>query len=321
MINLPAWPDDEMNGKIKGYLLGVVAAASYGTNPLFALPLYEKGMNADSVLFFRYLLAIPVLGIMLWGRGHNFRLSRNQILPMLCMGVLISLSSLSLFMSYNFMAASIASTMLFVYPIMVALIMALVFREKLSWLTVVCLLLACGGIAMLFDGGSGATLSLAGTILVMASALTYAIYIVGINKTSLDKVATLKVSFYVLAVGIWLFVVRFFCGVPLTIPAASDWPLWGNILALAVLPTAVSFLCTTAAIQRIGPTPTAILGAFEPVTAIFFGLVVFGERLGLRQWIGVVMIIVAVILVVGGGQITHALLRKRKLFPRKYRKP
>ena len=53
-----------MNVKAKGYILGAVAAATYGMNPLFALPLYKAGMNPDSVLFFRYLFAIPVLGIL-----------------------------------------------------------------------------------------------------------------------------------------------------------------------------------------------------------------------------------------------------------------
>ena len=52
-----------MNAKAKGYILGSIAAASYGMNPLFALPLYKAGMDPDSVLFFRYLFAIPLLGI------------------------------------------------------------------------------------------------------------------------------------------------------------------------------------------------------------------------------------------------------------------
>lgn len=61
-----------MNVKAKGYILGAVAAATYGMNPLFALPLYKAGMNPDSVLFFRYLFAIPVLGMMIVARGEKF---------------------------------------------------------------------------------------------------------------------------------------------------------------------------------------------------------------------------------------------------------
>ena len=303
-----------MNAKAKGYILGSIAAASYGMNPLFALPLYKAGMDPDSVLFFRYLFAIPLLGIMIKARGRSFKIQRKETFPLIIMGLLVALSSLTLFLSYNYMAAGIASTLLFVYPIMVALIMAMVFKEKLALQTIVCMLLALGGIGLLYKSEDGSTLSLIGTLLVFASSLSYAIYIVGINQTSLKNVATLKVTFYVLLFGLSLFVARLLYSGVLNPP--DQWYLWGNLLALAVFPTAISFLCTTGAIQYIGSTPTAILGALEPVTAIFFGIAVFGESLTVRESIGLVMIIVAVTLVIAGGNITGQLVRFRKLFPR-----
>ena len=302
-----------MNAKAKGYILGSIAAASYGMNPLFALPLYKAGMDPDSVLFFRYLFAIP-LGIMIKARGRSFKIQRKETFPLIIMGLLVALSSLTLFLSYNYMAAGIASTLLFVYPIMVALIMAMVFKEKLALQTIVCMLLALGGIGLLYKSEDGSTLSLIGTLLVFASSLSYAIYIVGINQTSLKNVATLKVTFYVLLFGLSLFVARLLYSGVLNTP--DQWYLWANLLALAVFPTAISFLCTTGAIQYIGSTPTAILGALEPVTAIFFGIAVFGESLTVRESFGLVMIIVAVTFVIAGGNITSQLVRFRKLFPR-----
>lgn len=303
-----------MNAKAKGYILGSIAAASYGMNPLFALPLYKAGMDPDSVLFFRYLFAIPLLGIMIKARGRSFKIQRKETFPLIIMGLLVALSSLTLFLSYNYMAAGIASTLLFVYPIMVALIMAMVFKEKLALQTIVCMLLALGGIGLLYKSEDGSTLSLIGTLLVFASSLSYAIYIVGINQTSLKNVATLKVTFYVLLFGLSLFVARLLYSGVLNTP--DQWYLWANLLALAVFPTAISFLCTTGAIQYIGSTPTAILGALESVTAIFFGIAVFGESLTVRESFGLVMIIVAVTFVIAGGNITSQLVRFRKLFPR-----
>ena len=303
-----------MNAKAKGYILGSIAAASYGMNPLFALPLYKAGMDLDSVLFFRYLFAIPLLGIMIKARGRSFKIQRKETFPLIIMGLLVALSSLTLFLSYNYMAAGIASTLLFVYPIMVALIMAMVFKEKLALQTIVCMLLALGGIGLLYKSEDGSTLNLIGTLLVFASSLSYAIYIVGINQTSLKNVATLKVTFYVLLFGLSLFVARLLYSGVLNTP--DQWYLWANLLALAVFPTAISFLCTTGAIQYIGSTPTAILGALEPVTAIFFGIAVFGESLTVRESFGLVMIIVAVTFVIAGGNITSQLVRFRKLFPR-----
>ena len=303
-----------MNVNAKGYILGAIAAATYGMNPLFALPLYKTGMDPDSVLFFRYLFAIPLLGIMIKARGRNFKLKRKQILPLIIMGLLISISSLALFQSYNYMEAGIASTLLFVYPIMVALIMSFFFKEKLTIQTVLCILLALAGIGLLYKGGDGATLSLVGIGLVMASSLSYAIYIVGVNQSVLKDVATLKLTFYVLLFGLTLFLVRVDFGVHLFI--VDKWYLWGNLLALAVFPTAISFLCTTRAVQYIGSTPTAILGALEPVTAVFFGVTIFGESLTPRLIGGILMIILAVTLIIVGSNITIYLVRFRKLFPK-----
>ena len=303
-----------MNNKVKGYLLGTIAAATYGMNPLFALPLYKEGMDPDSVLFFRYLFAIPILGVMIKARGRNFKLVRKEILPLIIMGLLVAISSLTLFQSYNYMDAGIASTLLFVYPIIVAVIMAAGFKEKLSTQTLLCILMALGGIAMLYKGGDGSTLNLTGVMLVLASSLSYAIYIVGINKSILKDTATLKLTFYVLIFGLTLFLVRVDFGKSLYI--VDKWYQWGNLIALAIFPTAISFLCTTAAIQYIGSTPTAILGALEPVTAIFFGVTIFGEVLTSRIIFGICLIILSVTLIIAGGNIKTYMVRFRKMFPK-----
>lgn len=303
-----------MNAKAKGYILATIAAATYGMNPLFALPLYKAGMDPDSVLFFRYLIAIPILGIMIKARGRNFKVQQKEIIPLICMGLLVALSSLTLFQSYNFMDVGIASTLLFVYPIMVALIMAVVFRERVTLLTVVCIAITLGGIALLYKGGDGSTLNLTGTLLVMTSALSYAIYIVSVNRPMLKDLATLKITFYVLLFGLSLFLVRVNFGASLIMP--EKWYLWFNLVALAVFPTAISFLCTTSAIQYIGSTPTAILGALEPVTAVFFGVVVFGESLTIRIISGIMLIILSVTLIIAGGNIKTYMIRFRKMFPK-----
>jgi len=303
-----------INSKVKGYGLAAIAAATYGMNPLFALPLYGHGMDANSVLFFRYLLAIPILGIMLKCRGRSLAISAKDCPQLAVMGVLMVVSSITLFESYNYMGAGIASTILFVYPIMVAVIMAVCFKERLSVQTALCIVLACCGIALLYKGDDGSTLSLTGTLLVLASALSYAIYIASVNKTSLHQMPTLKITFYVLVFGFIVLLVRSRGCQDLILP--NRWYLWGNLIALAVFPTAISFLCTTAAIQYIGSTPTAILGALEPVTAIFFGVIVFHERLTTRDGIGIIIIIVAVTLVVMQGVLHRYLSHHRKLFPR-----
>ena len=141
-----------MTNKTKGFIYGAIAAASYGMNPLFALPLYAAGMSVDTVLFYRYFFATIVLGILMKMQHQSFALHKADVLPLVIMGLLFSFSSLLLFMSYNYMDAGIASTILFVYPVMVAVIMGIFFKEKISAITVFSILLALSGIALLLSG-------------------------------------------------------------------------------------------------------------------------------------------------------------------------
>ena len=119
-----------MTNKTKGFIYGAIAAASYGMNPLFALPLYAAGMSVDTVLFYRYFFATIVLGILMKMQHQSFALHKADVLPLVIMGLLFSFSSLLLFMSYNYMDAGIASTILFVYPVMVAVIIRDILQRK-----------------------------------------------------------------------------------------------------------------------------------------------------------------------------------------------
>ena len=285
------------NAKSRGCVLGAVAAASYGLNPLFTLPLYGAGMGVDSVLFYRYLLAAAMLGALMLVRRQSFAVRRRDLVPLAVMGLLFSFSSLFLFESYNHMDAGIASTILFLYPVLVAVIMAVGFHEKVSRITMLSVLLAFTGIAMLYEGG-GETLSFLGVALVFLSSLCYAVYIVGVNRSSLRGLPTEKLTFYSLLFGLSVYVVRLrFCADLQAIPTPG---LWINAVSLALFPTIVSLVTMAAAIRAIGSTPTAILGALEPLTALFFGVVVFGERLTPRIVLGVVLILAAVTLIIAG---------------------
>lgn len=295
------------NNKTKGFILGAIAAASYGMNPLLTLPLYSAGMSVDTVLFYRYSLAVIVLGIMMKFQKQSFAIKRVDVLPLCIMGLLFAFSSLFLFMSYNYMDAGIASTILFVYPVLVAIIMAVVFKEKVSPITMFSIALAFVGISMLCKSPGGQTLSLVGITFVFLSSLSYAIYIVGVNRSSLKDMPIAKLTFYVLLFGLSVYVVRLqFCTELQVIPTPM---LWINAVSLAVFPTVISLVTMTKAIHYIGSTPTAILGALEPVTALFFGVLVFGEQLTPRIILGILMVITAVTLIIGG----KSLLKKRKI--------
>ena len=307
-----------MTDSLKGYTLGVLAAASYGTNPLFALPLLGAGIDAFSVLFLRYFFALPMLALMMVARGRGFGLRRGQVLPLVVLGLLMALSSLTLYVSYAYIGAAIASTLLFIYPILVTIIMSVCFHERIGWLTVVCIVLATTGIGLLYCGDDGAVLSPYGLLLVFLSALSYAIYLVAVNRGQMKDIPTLKLTLYVIFFGLFLFAFRF---QPSTFAILSARPLlWLSAFSMALFPTALSLLCTSAAIQKIGSTPVAILGAVEPVTAVAIAILVFSEPLTPRLAVGMLLVIMSVTFIIAGGSVTSHLLRVRKLFPR-LRKP
>lgn len=303
-----------MTNSFKGYSLGVIAAASYGTNPLFALPLLGAGIDAFSVLFLRYLFAIPMLALMMVARGRGFGLSKRQVLPLVVLGLLMALSSLTLYISYAYIGAAIASTLLFIYPILVTVIMAVCFHERVTWLTVLCIVLATTGIGLLYRGDDGAVLNPYGLLLVFLSALSYAIYLVTVNRGELKEIPTLKLTLYVIIFGLFLFAFRFQIG---TFSILCDNPLlWLSAFCMALFPTAVSLICTSSAIQKIGSTPVAILGAVEPVTAVAIAILIFNELLTPRLAIGMLLVIISVTFIIAGGSITHHLLRVRRMFPK-----
>ena len=294
-----------MNIRTKGYIMGAVASAAYGTNPLFALPLFDEGMDSDSILFFRYLLAIPMMAMLIFIRKGNLAVRWREVPMLAAMGLLVATSSLTLFESLRFMDAGIASTMLFVYPVMVALIMAIFFGERMTLRTIACLALTVGGVMLLYRQSDGATISLKGSMLVMVSALSYALYIVGVNRSRLKDMDSLKITFYSLLVGMAAFGVRTGFGEQLVVP--HNYRMWLEVGGLALFSTALSFAFITMAIHYIGSTPTAILGALEPVTAIIIGVTVFGETLSSRIVCGVMLIIAAVTMIVAGGSVSERL--------------
>lgn len=293
-----------MNSRLKGILCGVGAAVSYGMNPLGALPLYADGINTTTVLFYRYGLAVILLGLFMAVERKSFSITLKEFAILVPLGVLFALSSLTLFASFHFMDAGVASTLLFVYPVMVAIIMAIFFKERITFVTVLSILLSLSGIALLYRGGDGGVLDTTGVLFVMLSSLTYALYIVIVNKSSL-RMSSLKLTFYVLLVGVLLITSCSFFGDGETrIQILTTPSMWLHASILAVFPTIVSLLLMVVAVHEIGSTPTAVIGALEPLTAVMLGVTLFGEELTLRLSVGITLILSAVILIILGNSIS-----------------
>lgn len=291
-----------MDAKLRGTVCGIAAAVFYGTNPLGAMNLYADGISTNSTLFYRFGIAVIILGVMMAVQRKSFALTRRELATLAILGVFMSTSSTTLYFSLNFMDVGIASTLLFVYPVMVAVIMATFFHEKVTAATVIAILLSLAGIALLNQTGDGTSLSLWGVTLVMLSSLTYAIYIVVVNKSSL-RMSSVKLTFYVLLFGLFT-IYGYTLAMGETVQLLVTPKQWLYATQLALMPTVLSLVLMVIAVHDIGSTPTAIMGAIEPITAVAIGVIVFGENFTPRLAIGIVLILTAVLLIIGGKEMS-----------------
>ena len=257
-----------MKRKTIGFINGTIAAASYGTNPLFALPLYARGLNVNSVLFYRYAIAVLIYALWLkFVKKMSFKITKKELLPIFTLGVLYSISSITLFSSFQFIEAGVACTILFIYPVIVALIMSI-------FLTSI-------GILLLYKGKNGISLNINGIILVLFSALSYALYMIGINTIKpIQKINRAKLTFYVMTAGLTVYIYNILTTTPLQ--TLSTPSMWVFAIGLALFPTIISLETITISIKLIGSTTTAILGALEPLTASFFLIIFIHEQMTVR---------------------------------------
>lgn len=279
---------------IIGYPAGVITGITYGLNPLFAVPLMKDGASIESILFFRYAIAVLLLGAFLLLRRHSFRVTWKQACVLLVLGLLYTTSSLTLFEAYRYIASGLATTIVFLYPVLVAIIMVFL-RVVPSWPVWLSIALTFAGVVIMTQGDSSQAVHPVGLLLSFASALVYALFIVIINRSKvIGNISNSLLTFYALSVGTFVFlgkIVMSDAGITtgLTAPTA-----WLNLVGLALLPTIVSTATLAIATRNIGATKASVLGVFEPVTAILVGTLVFGEALTTNVVVGILISMVAI---------------------------
>lgn len=277
-----------------GYPAGIITGITYGLNPLFAMPLMNKGVAIGSILFFRYFFAVLILGGFLLLRKQSFKVSFKQAGILLVLGLLYTSSSLFLFEAYKYIASGLATTLIFLYPVLVAIIM--VFLKTVpSWPVWLAIAATFGGVILMTQGEAGESLNPTGIFLSLGSALVYAFFIVIINRSkSIASIPNTLLTFYALSTGVFVFLIKvILSGTPILsgISATSDWL---NLIGLAILPTIISTATLAVATRNIGATKASVLGVFEPITAILVGTLMFGEPLTFNIILGISIAIISV---------------------------
>ena len=283
---------------IIGYPAGIITGITYGLNPLFAVPLMKNGAATESILFFRYSFAVLLLGLFLLFSKQSFRISVKQAGVLLSLGLLYTASSIFLFDAYEYIASGLATTLVFLYPVLVAIIM--VFLKVVpSWPVWLAIAATFGGVLIMTQSDGTQTINLIGVLLSIASALVYALFIVIINRSkTIAGISNSLLTFYALTVGAIVFIGKIiFSDTAITagITTGTDWL---NLVGLALLPTIVSTATLAIASRNIGATKASVLGVFEPITAIIVGTLMFGEPLTTNIIVGISIAMVAVIFMI-----------------------
>lgn len=286
-------------GNFKGIICAIISSGTFGLIPLFSIPLLLSGLSSQTILFWRFVLAALMMGIVALATKRSFRITLHEVWTLLLLAVMYSATALGLLQSYNYIPSGVATTISFLYPLAVAIVMTLFFREKSSVWLFVAILISLIGVALLSWNGEGIAGN-RGTLVGMGYAgltvMTYMVYIVGVMKSSVSRLDPMILAFYVLLFSSLFFLLYTTTGNGFQIP--STWNQWQNMLLLALIPTVLSNLTLVLAIQQIGSTMTSILGSMEPLTAVLVGVFRFGESFSIDTAIGLILIISAVMIVI-----------------------
>ena len=277
-----------------GYPAGIITGITYGLNPLFGMPLMNNGASIESILFFRYGIAVLILGSLLLLSKQSFKISWKQAEILLILGLLYTSSSIFLFEAYKYIPSGLATTLIFLYPVIVALIMVLL-RVIPSWQVWIAIVATFAGVIIMTQSDSTQEINPTGVWLSLGSALVYALFIVIINRSkTISSISNSLLTFYSLFVGTIIFFSQIAFSNSSIIEGIESKMDWLNLVGLALLPTIVSTATLAISTRNIGATKASVLGVFEPITAILVGTLVFGEALTTNIIIGILIAMVAV---------------------------
>lgn len=287
--------------RLNGVFYAVLSSASFGFSPLFSLGLLTVGLTNFDILSYRW--GIAGIALMLYAFYRKKTLVPNswdETWKIILLSALRAITSVTLLIGYANISSGIASTINFMYPVIVALCMMFFFGEHKSFVDIAAIAVSIFGVYLLASGdsliveGGDTTLGLTCSLI---SAFSFAAYYILMKKVKADKIEVVKFTTWVMLLSAIYFIVCAFVfeGSLSMIP---DGKSWLYILGLALWSTMISNFTGVKAVRRIGPTLTSILGALQPVTAVILGVAFLNEHLYLKSLIGIIMILGAVTVVV-----------------------
>ena len=246
-------------------------------------------------MFYRFALATVIIAVLMLITRRSFKITRGELVTLTYLAFLSDGSALFLIDGYNYLSSGVATTIHFMYPVVTTIMMMVFYNEARKGSTLLAVLLAVVGVGVLSWQSNGET-SLHGVIIELISACCYAFYLIRVNRSRVRNMDGMKLTFYVMGIGALIFGAEAlrqdeFQMITTSVQAS-------HLLLLGIVCTVVTNLCLVMAVQRIGSTMTAVLGALEPLTAVALGCLLMGEDITLNVVLGICLIIPSVIIII-----------------------
>lgn len=280
--------------KLHGIIYAVSSAVAFGFLPVFAVTAYAGGANVITAVFLRFFVAALILLGILCMRKTQFKLSRKLFGRIAFLSIAgYAATCVTLFSSYKYMSIGLATTLHFIYPAIVTVMAFFIFKEKIGLVKVLSLAMSIAGVYIL-AGSKETAVSVTGAAFALASGVFYSIYTIELGREEIKSIDRLLLTFYVSLFSAAATLIYSAASGGLKLDIQPSGLL--SILGIALICTVFAILAYSKAVNIIGPSDTAVMSTFEPVTGVIMGILVFGERLSYSFAIGSFLIILAVLL-------------------------
>ena len=284
-----------MRSKIyKGYLYAILSAVIFGSMPLMAKYIYADGVSPMTLVFLRNLLALPSLAVLAWMQEKSLAVP-VKVLPSVSLISLVGccMTPVLLFSSYQFIASGTATVFHFIYPSIVVIAGIVFLRKKAQLGNILSVIICAVGVALFYTPGE--PLDLKGSVLALASGVTFATYVILLSGFKYSKVSGFLFSFYVAILASVFTLIACLVSGNLALPASAGG--WALCFFFAMLVTTGAVVLFQQAAFIIGGERSSILSTLEPTTSVIVGILVFHEPVGLRTVLGSVLVILASLLI------------------------
>ena len=277
------------NKNILGHLQIIMSSSLFGLMPLFTKMAYSYGATPITVAFCRCFYATIILAIVLPLMKKNiFSIEHKQIIPMLKIAIPFGLIPVALFNAYTHLDSGMATILFYTHPIFV------MYRAYPSKKQMLCMVLCLAGIVLL--NAIQGEVKIVGVAIAILAGFIYSVYVIACDQKGIDEIDPTVLSFWInLFASIAVGVIGFTSGQLMIVTE-----LMGQIsmFILALVVSVIAVLLFQHGVLITGGLKASLLSTFEPLTSLFIGVIVFHEFLTMRQWIGIILVLVSVILLV-----------------------